>query len=168
MTLPRSAADVLADHVVFELDCIDRVYCNAYVRKLTYPGGVASFFTRHRGASFASTCLADPISKQFVASILRFAAEREIPVVRFEKGQRKDDVALEQLARFGEDEGIYMVGVAQEKISTFRTEKRRNPETGARYPWIVRASRPPKHWTNIDRGYETLRRASVSGSPPRC
>jgi hypothetical protein len=140
MSVPLSAADVLGEHVVFELECIDRVYCNAYVRKLTYPGGVASFFTRHRGASFASTCLADPISKQFVASILRFAAEREIPVVRFEKGQRKDDVAHEHLARFAEVEGIYMIGVAQEKINTFRTEKRRNPETGARYPWIVRAS----------------------------
>jgi hypothetical protein len=33
-----------------------------------------------------------------------------------------------------------MIGVAQEKISTFRTEKRRNPQTGASYPWIVRAS----------------------------
>ncbi|MGA2928615.1 MAG: hypothetical protein ABSG43_22015, partial [Solirubrobacteraceae bacterium] len=91
------------------------------------------------GASFASTCLADPISKQFVASIQRFADEREIPVVRFEKGQRKDDVAHERLARFGGDEGIYMVGVAQEKIRTFQTEKRRNPETGASYPWIVAA-----------------------------
>ncbi len=140
MTLPLSAADVLADHVVFELDCIDRVYCNAYVRKLTYPGGVASFFKHHRGATFASTCLADPISKQFVTSIHRFAAEREIPVVRFEKGQRKDDVAHEHLARFTDAEGIYMIGVAQEKIGTFRTEKRRNPQTGAQYPWIVRAS----------------------------
>ena len=140
MTLPLSAADVLAEHVVFELDCIDRMYCNAYVRKLTYPGGVASFFTHHRGATFASTALADPISKQFVASILRFADEREIPVVRFEKGQRKDDVAHEHLAEFGDGEGIYLVGVAQEKINTFRTEKRRNPETGARYPWIVAAT----------------------------
>ena len=61
-------------------------------------------------------------------------------MVRFLKGQRKDDVAHEHLARFSEDEGIYMIGVAQEKTSTFRTEKRRNPETGARYPWIVRAS----------------------------
>ena len=52
-------------------------------------------------------------------------------MVRFEKGQRKDDVAHEHLARFGEPEGIYMIGVAQEKIRTFRTEKRRNPETGA-------------------------------------
>ena len=101
---------------------------------------MASFFTHHRGASFASTCLADPISKRFVASILGFAAEGGIPVVRFAKGQRKDDVAHEHLARFAEPEGVYMVGVAQEKTSTFRTEKRRNPETGATYPWIVRAS----------------------------
>jgi hypothetical protein len=140
MTLPLSAADVLGEHVAFELECIDRVYCNAYVPKLAYPGGVATFFTKHRGATFASTCLADPISKRFVASIQRFAAEREIEVVRFEKGQRKDDVALERLAGFDQPDGIYMVGVAQEKISTFRTEKRRNPETGASYPWIVRAS----------------------------
>src|SRR5450755_2570023 len=130
MTLPLSAAEVLGEHVVFELECIDRVYCNAYVPKLAYPGGVATFFTKHRGATFASTCLADPISKQFVAAIGRFAALREIPIVRFEKGQRKDDVAQEQLARFGEPEGIYMIGVAQEKIRTFRTEKRRNPVTG--------------------------------------
>jgi hypothetical protein len=107
--LPLSGAEVLGEHVCFERECIDRVYCNAYVPKLAYP-------------------------------IQRYAAEREIPVVRFEKGQRKDDVAQEQLARFGEPEGIYMVGVAQEKISTFRTKKRRNPETGASYPWIVRAS----------------------------
>jgi hypothetical protein len=140
MSVPLSAADVLGEHVAFELECIDRMYCNAYVRKLTYPGGVASFFTHHRGATFASTCLADPISKQFVASIQHFAAEREIPIVRFEKDQRKDDVAHEHLARVGEVEGIYMIGVAQEKIGTFRTEKRRNPETGATYPWIVRAS----------------------------
>jgi hypothetical protein len=106
-------------------------YCNAYVPKLAYPGGVASFFTKHRGATFASTCLADPISKQFVAAIRRFAAVREIPIVRFEKGQRKDDIAHEHLARFGGPDGVYMIGVAQEKIRTFRTENRRNPVTGA-------------------------------------
>ena len=31
MTLPRSVADVLTDHVVFEVECIDRMYCNVYV-----------------------------------------------------------------------------------------------------------------------------------------
>ena len=35
---------------------------------------------------------------------------------------------------------MLFVGKAQEKTTTFRTEKRRNPETGASYPWIVRAT----------------------------
>ena len=30
MTLPRSAADVLADHVLFEIEAIDRMYLNLY------------------------------------------------------------------------------------------------------------------------------------------
>ena len=140
MSVPLCAADVLGEHVVFELECIDRMYCNAYVRKLTYPAGVASFFTHHRGATFASTALADPISKRFVAAIYDYAEDHDVPVVRFAKGQRKDDVAHEHLARFGDGEGVYLIGVAQEKIGTFRTEKRRNPQTEARYPWIVRAS----------------------------
>jgi hypothetical protein len=89
MSVPLSAADVLGEHVSFELACIDRVYCTAYVPKLAYPGGVASFFTQHRGATFASTCLADLICKRFVAAIQRFAVEHGIPIVRFEKGQRK-------------------------------------------------------------------------------
>jgi hypothetical protein len=76
MTLPLSAAEVLGEHVAFELECIDRIYCNAYVPKLAYAGGVASFFTKHRGATFASTCLADPISKAFVAAIHRYAGGR--------------------------------------------------------------------------------------------
>ena len=45
--------------------------------------------------------------------------------VRFEKGQRKDDVAKEHLAMFEGDEGVLFVGKAQEKASVFRTEKRR-------------------------------------------
>jgi hypothetical protein len=28
MTRPRTVADVLTDHVVFEVECIDRLYCN--------------------------------------------------------------------------------------------------------------------------------------------
>ena len=42
MTLPRSAADVLADHVVFEVECIDRMYLNVYEPRLQHGGGVAA------------------------------------------------------------------------------------------------------------------------------
>ncbi|PLS74743.1 MAG: hypothetical protein CYG61_11020 [Actinobacteria bacterium] len=34
MTIPRSAADVLADHVTLEIECIDRMYLNVYQPKL--------------------------------------------------------------------------------------------------------------------------------------
>ena len=58
-------------------------------------------------------------------------------MIEFAKGQRKDDVAHEYLAEFeaaGRVEGVLFVGKAQEKTRTFRTEKRRNPVTGARLP----------------------------------
>lgn len=34
MTLPRSVSEVLADHVRFEVECIDRMYLNVFVPEL--------------------------------------------------------------------------------------------------------------------------------------
>ena len=31
MTLPRTVADVLSEHVVFEVECIDRMYLQLYL-----------------------------------------------------------------------------------------------------------------------------------------
>jgi hypothetical protein len=149
MTLPRTVANVLSDHVVLEVECIDRLYVNVYQPRLQYPAGAAAFFVGHRGARFASSALMDPISRGFVASVDRFAADQRVPVISFEKGQRKDDVAHEYLAEFeaaGSLEGVLFVGKAQEKTRTFRTEKRRNPVTGATYPWIVRATAMVNHF----------------------
>src|SRR6516162_1293164 len=39
MTLPRSAADVLADHVLFEIQAIDRMYLNLYAPAATWCRG---------------------------------------------------------------------------------------------------------------------------------
>src|SRR5205814_4869642 len=46
----------------------------------------------------------------------------------------------EHLARFTGAEGILFVGKAQEKTPVFRTERRRNPQTGRPYPWLVRST----------------------------
>jgi hypothetical protein len=131
------------------VECIDRLYLNVYQPRLQYPAGAAGFFVGHRGARFASSVLMDPISRAFVASVDRFAADQRVPVISFEKGQRKDDVAHEYLAEFeaaGRLEGVLFVGKAQEKTRTFRTEKRRNPVTGATYPWVVRATAMVNHF----------------------
>lgn len=140
MTVARSVADVLDDHTVFEVECIARMYLNVYQPRLQHSLGVVGFLRSHLGYQFASTALVEPISKAFVAGIHRFAAQHEVPLVDFARGQRKDDLAREYLAGFTAEEGVLFIGRAQEKNTVFRTEKRRNPHTGASYPWIVRST----------------------------
>lgn len=138
MTLPRTVADVLASHVTLEVECIDRMYLNLYVPRLMYETGIVGFFKHHRGFPFVSSALMDPMTKDFVAAIHRFVEAEGVPLVHFEKGQRKDDVAHQHLAGHDGSDGVLFVGRAQEKTTVFRTQKRRNPETGATYEpcWV--------------------------------
>ena len=140
MSVSRSVAEVLADHVTLEVEGIDRMYLNVYVPGLQREEGVACFFRFHRGNQFASSALMDPISKTFVAGLEAFARQEKIPVIAFRKGERKDDVAAEQKKKFQKTEGVVFIGKAQEKTSVFRTERRRNEKTGATYPWSVRST----------------------------
>ena len=129
-----------------EIEGIDRMYLNAYVPQLQREGGVASFFRFHRGYPFASGALMDPISKGFVAEMEAFAEREGVPVVLFRKGERKDDIAAEHLKRFTKPEGVLFIGKAQEKTPVFRTERRRNEETGVSYPWLVRSTAMVNHF----------------------
>jgi len=146
MTIARSVSEVLADHVTLEVECIDRMYLNVYVPRLQYEQGVANFFIAHRGQRFASSALMDPITKRFVADIHRFVRDQDVDLVSFLKGERKDDIAHHYLAASDGTEGVLFVGRAQERTPVFRTEKRRNPLTGATYPWIVRSSAMVNHF----------------------
>ena len=140
MTLPRTVADVLSDHVTFEVECIDRMYLNVWVPRLAYGGGVVGFFVGHRGNRYASTELMDPMSKAFVADIHDFVATRGLELVGFAKGQRKDELTQQFLAGFPAAEGVLYVGRAQEKSGVWRTQRRHNPATGGSYAWLVRAT----------------------------
>jgi DNA-binding transcriptional ArsR family regulator len=137
MSIPRSVAEVLREHVTLEVEGIDRMYLNVYVPQLQTERGVAWFFREHRKLPFVSGAVMDPISKAFINEVKSFAKEHQIPLIRFEKNQRKDVITQEHLARFKRSEGVLYIGTAQEKAKVFRTEKRRNPETGKTYPWLV-------------------------------
>jgi hypothetical protein len=148
MTLPRSAADVLARHVVFELECIDRVYCNLYVPKLQRDLGVVGFIREHLGKPVASTAVLAERTEKFYAEVRAFASARGVEIVEFAAGQRKDDVMRERLAGFlaeGRAEGVVFIGRAQEKVSVWATTRRRDAE-GKSYPWIVRENRVVTQW----------------------
>jgi hypothetical protein len=100
MTLPRSAADVINDHVVFEIESIDRAYCNLYVPRLQRELGVVGFVREHLGMPVASAAALADKTQAFYAEVRPFAGQQQVPVVEFAKGQRKDDVMREHLARF--------------------------------------------------------------------
>jgi hypothetical protein len=136
MTLPRTVADVLSEHVVFEVECIDRMYLNVYVPQLQYATGLVSYIHRRLGKPVASTAALAPVSEAFTRSVRSFAASCGIPWVDFARGQRKDDVALQFLAGFTGTEGVLFIGRAQEKVPLFRTRKRRRAD-GSSYPWIA-------------------------------
>src|ERR1700758_3894640 len=139
MTVARSVADVLSEHVRFEVECIDRMYFNVYVPQLQYAEGLIGYLHRQLGLPIASTAPLAKITDAFSAAVHRFARDNGVPWVDFAKGQRKDDVMHEQLARFTAAEGVVLVGRAQEKTPLFRTEKRRDAH-GDSYPWIVKTT----------------------------
>jgi len=146
MSVPRTVAEVLRQHITLEVEGIDRMYLNVYMSDLQREQGVVWFLRHHRGHPFASSALMDPISKAFVAAIKGFVEHNGVPMVSFTKGQRKDDIAAKYRAAFTRKEGVLFVGRAQEKTSVFRTEKRTNPATGKKYPWIVRSTAMVNHF----------------------
>ena len=73
----------LPENVTFELECIDRMYLNLYVPQLSSAAGVASYFRHYKGQRFASTKDAVAMSEGFRRSMLAFAQERKVPIVRF-------------------------------------------------------------------------------------
>ena len=89
MSVARSVADVLHDHVTLELEGIDRMYLNVYVPFLQTVGGVVSYLREHRKQPYASTAAVAPMTEAFVRNIEAFIDRNDIDLVSFEKRQRK-------------------------------------------------------------------------------
>ena len=140
----KNVAEILDQHVTFELEAIDRMYLNAYVPSLQTGAGLVYFLKTQLGVRVPSTVMVAPMSERFVNGLERFVETQGIDLVTFKKGQRKDDVAKQYLATFEGDEGVLFVGKAQEKASVFRTEKRRDAR--GVYPWIIRSTAMVNHY----------------------
>ena len=138
--ITQTVNSLLQDRVTLDLECMDRIYLNAYQPLLQTGGGVSYFFRQHRGAQVASSVLMAPMTADFVKRIHQFALEQGLDIERFQKGVRKDEVTHARLAHFEADEGVLYIGVAQEKFSTFRTQKKLNSQTGQAYPWLIRST----------------------------
>jgi len=89
MKVTKSLAELQKEHVVMQLECIDRMYLNAYVPQLTSEAGIAAFCRGYLGHRFASTKQAVAMTETFVKSIRAFIESEGVELVHFKKGQRK-------------------------------------------------------------------------------
>jgi hypothetical protein len=108
--------EVLAGHAVLDLECLDRIYLNAYVPILQSSGQVVAFMTQHLDLPIPSPALFDKIGQKFRRAVASFAEARHIPCVRFTKDDRKAEVMapyLDRQAATGRS-GVAAIGVAQE------------------------------------------------------
>jgi hypothetical protein len=71
--------DVLDGHVALEVECVDRIYLNAYVANLQVAGQVVRFLTDHLGNPVPSPALFEKIGNRFRREVDAFAKARGVP-----------------------------------------------------------------------------------------
>jgi hypothetical protein len=128
--------DVLDGHVGLDLECFDRIYLNGWVPNLQVPGQVVSFLTQHLGFPIPSPAVLERIGLGFRKAVTEFAAEGDIPVIRFVKGDRKLEVMRPHLDRLVRERrtGVAAIGVAQEFQRVFTGTTYHSDEGGGGVP----------------------------------
>ena len=144
MATQLSPTEILRDHVTLEVECIDRMYLNLFVPQLQLEGAAASFFLKHRKVTRYLGRQMSSMTQRFREEIDDFALRENIPVVHFEKDQRKDDVFLERLRTFDRQEGVVFIGVAQERAHVMRMVQRKR-KGGKPYAWITKGTAMVNH-----------------------
>jgi hypothetical protein len=134
--------DVLDGHVVLDIECLDRVYLNAYVPILQSSGQVVAFMTQHLGKPIPSPALMEKISTKYRRAVESFASVNGISWVRFGRDERKAEVMAPYLAKQAATgrSGVAAVGVAQE-FQRVWTAYQRDTQTAAPQYTFAKADR---------------------------
>lgn len=125
---------LLRDHVTLKCRSIDRIFLQAYQPKLMTEGLVCRYLVHQKGTKIPSSAVFGKIGRAYVSSINQFAKKHGIPVIRFAKGENKEEIArpfIEAAARKGGTGRVAMIGVAQEKARIWRSKKALGQEKAA-------------------------------------
>ena len=113
-----TVSEVLDGHVALDIQCLDRIYLNAYIPTLQTSAQVVAFLSDHLGYPFPSPALFNQIGQRFRRAVTSFAEANDIPWVKFGKGQvgGKLELMRPHLARQAATgrSGVAAIGVAQE------------------------------------------------------
>jgi len=128
-----TVGEILSDQVSLEVSCLDRIYVNGYVPKLQTSGQLVYFLSEHLGHPVASPALLGRIGNRFRNDLDRFIEQHRLALERFQRGQRKDELANERRRAFDGEEGVVFVGLAQERCRSFKATKCSTPSGGVSF-----------------------------------
>jgi hypothetical protein len=116
--------DLLDGHVGLDLECLDRIYLNAYVPNLQVGGQVVRFLTEHLGNPIPSPVLFQRIGERFRREVARFAERNHIPLLHLKRPDRTrwDDRKLDHVRPYLERAtrpGVVAIVAAQEFQKVF-------------------------------------------------
>jgi hypothetical protein len=115
--------EILTDKITLDIECIDRVYLNGYVKHLQMAGGLITFIREQMGFPIPSPMVLPPFTQSFRNAVEKYAKEQGLSIVDFAKGENKDEKARAHLAKFEKNQGVVLIGKAQEKALGYKGQK---------------------------------------------
>ena len=98
--------EVMMEKIALEIECVDRVYLNGYVKHLQLPGGLITFIREQMGFPIPSPMVLPPFTQAFRKAVEKYAQEPGLSIVDFAKGEDKDQKAKAYLAKFEKKQGV--------------------------------------------------------------
>jgi hypothetical protein len=143
-------SSLLADHVTLQVRSVDRLFFQAYVPRLQTQFQVIRFLL-DRGFPIPSPAVLGRIGREYASAVENFIVEHEIPVVRFEKGDVKEDIAREHFKTAERENrfGVVMVGIAQERTSAWRGWRDGGPDGHPHFEYRRQSIFPNNHYWYI-------------------
>ncbi|MBF6558446.1 MAG: hypothetical protein IVW52_20325, partial [Acidimicrobiales bacterium] len=143
MTSVTNINDVLDGHVVLDIECVDRLYLNAYVPNLQVGGQVERFCRDHLGQPVASPVVIQKIGNRFRRDVKHFAEDHDVPILRLKKPDRSrwDDRKLDHVRPYVEAAehegrfGLVAIVAAQEFQWVFSATKKTGSTNGVWFDW---------------------------------
>jgi hypothetical protein len=116
--------EVMTEKIALDIECVDRVYLNGYVKHLQLAGGLITFIREQMGFPIPSPMVLAPFTQAFRKAVEKYAQEQGLSIVDFVKGEDKDEKAKAYLAKFKKKQGVVLIGKAQEKALGYKGQRK--------------------------------------------
>jgi len=118
-----SVKEVLDKKISLDIECVDRVYLNGYVKYLQMAGGVINFIREQKEMPIPSPKVLYDMTQSYHETVEAFAKKEGLEIYKFKKKEDKDKVAQRALREFKQRSGVVLIGKAQEKANAFRGKR---------------------------------------------